>query len=210
MSHAPQHDTDTDLNGDHIAFLKTLVGEGPKSKQFSGALYLCAGLVFSAQTLAQSVAFNKPYPAWLHLSIAIVPTLIFLSLLFWVLWKKRKSGDEKGVAQRAMNAAWTSTGLTNMVMVGLFGWLAWSRQDIVFWMLYPPMLCAVQGAAWYVAYMIRKQLWQIVVSLGWFASAIVLALFITQPQIYLLVISAALLLCMAVPGWIMLRQAKEA
>lgn len=210
MSKENPPETDPGLSGDHIAFLKTLVSEGPKAKGASGALYLCGGLVYGAQTLAQAFILDKPLPGWVHLSVGLVPTLIFLSALSLILWNRRKSGDEKGVAQRALNAAWTSTGITNLVMVGLFGWLAYTRQDMIFWMLYPPMLCAVQGAAWYVAYMIRKQLWQIVVALGWFASAIALALFITQLSVYLLIVSAALLLCMALPGYIMLRQAKEA
>jgi hypothetical protein len=72
------------------------------------------------------------------------------------------------------------------------------------------MICVVQGTAWYTAYAIRRRGWFSLVSAGWFATSLLLAWMLGtgDPNIalpFLLVLAAALLGLMALPGWILMR-----
>ena len=93
------------------------------------------------------------------------------------------------------------------LVIVVFGFNAWREQSQLIWLLYPIIVCAVQGGVWYVAYMIRKRVWLATVSAGWLASAVALGFMTRTMDLYCLTIGIALLLFMALPGWIMTRQA---
>ena len=199
-----------DLNSarDDLAFLRALVNDAPRTQSAGGWLFLAGGVLFGLQCLffwAQMV-FRIQLPAWGWMVPTVLPTVLFLIALVLVVRQGRKS-PQTGVATRAMNAAWSSTGLVTMTVIVVFAFNAWREQSLLIWLLYPIIVCAVQGGVWYVAYMIRKRAWLAGVSAGWLVSAMALGFMTRNMDLYGLTIGIALLLFMALPGWIMVRQA---
>jgi hypothetical protein len=200
-------DKSTDPIGD-LAFMKALISEGPRLQASSGYLYMVAGIAYGLQCLIQWVplAGLAQYPVWVHLAVSIVPSVVFLGAMFQVMWRDRKI-KHHGVATRAMNAIFSSTGLANLFMVAVFGYNAITQKSITIWLYYPIVVCAFQGAAWYAVYMIRKKGWMAAISVGWFLTTLLLGYFIYSPN-YVLVLALALSVLMGGGGFVMLRQAK--
>jgi len=131
-----------------------------------------------------------------------------IAVLGGVLWGDRKTG-QRGVSTRALNAAFGGAGAANLVLIVSFAVVAVRERSFVIWLLYPATLCVVLGSAWYVAFMIRRRRWLLLVSIGWYLSAIGLALLTHRVGGYILVLAAALLLLMALPGAVMMRAARR-
>jgi hypothetical protein len=83
------------------------------------------------------------------------------------------------------------------------------EKSLTVWLFYPVVVCAFQGAVWYIAYMIRRKLWLAGVSAGWFASTLALGLLVHQVQWYILVLGAALLFIMGGSGYGLMRSARK-
>ncbi len=187
-----------------LAFLRALVSEGPKSQGAAGIIFLTAGLAYGADCLAYwaQMAFGilqGPGMGWV---LILFPIVVSVPVIAYVSWQSRKSG-EQGVATRALNAAYGSAGLANLAIAIVFGYVASSQKSMLIWLLYPVVICAFLGAVWYVAYMIRRKLWLIGISIGWFITTVALGLLIRQTQTYLLVLGIALIVLMGGAGWTM-------
>lgn len=193
---------------DDLAFIRSIIDQAPRTQASGGKLFLVGGLAYGVQCMgyAAQAAFQLDFPPLMHLVLSLGPTVVFMAFLAVVVWRDRKPG-QVGVATRAMNAAWGSTGLVTLVIVVVFGFNALREKSWLIWFLYPVMVCAVQGGVWYVAYMIRRKAWMGAVSAGWLVSALALGFMTRDIALYCLTIGLALIFCMALPGWIMIRQA---
>ena len=198
---------DLDNARDYLAYLTGLVsGQGARTRQ-TGQLFIAGGLIYAAQCLGHwadmtgLVRITGPAA----LALALGPTVLFLSILSWVLWSNRQA-PKGGAANRAVNAAFAATGSTNLVMIIVFGSVATREHNFLIWLLYPCTVCALQGAAWLVAGTIARRFWQVAVALGWFGVAIGMALTIGTPT-SLLLICGGLIFLMALPGLVLLRAA---
>ena len=194
----------------NLAFMKAMVSEGPRVQAASGLLFLVAGLAYGLDCLAYvaQIAFKLELPEAGWLFLAIAPTAVFVVAMVYVIWRERKAGNH-GVATRAINAAYGSAGLANLFVSVAFGYVATTQKSMVIWLLYPIAMCAVQGSVWYVAYMIRRKLWLVGVSAGWFLTTLVLAYLIRDVGAYLLVLGIALIGLMGGAGAYLLVQAKK-
>ncbi len=196
-----------DLAG-NLAFVKALVSEGGRSQVTGGATFLAAGLCYGAQCLLQWAEVMGWLPfGLLGLVFSVAPTVIFVTVLSIVLWRGRKDGQQ-GVATRALNATFGSAGLANLFMVFVFGYNAITQKSLGIWLYYPCVVCAFQGAIWYVAYMIRRKAWLAFVSGGWFVTTVALGLTLRDTPTYVLVLGLALTFLMGGSGWYMMRQAR--
>jgi hypothetical protein len=193
----------------NLAFVKALVSEGGRAQASTGAAFLTAGVCYGVQCVLQWAQIMGWLPGGqvLSLTFGIAPTVIFACILTVVLWRDRKN-SQQGVATRALNATFGSAGLTNLVIMVVFGYNALVEKSMMIWLFYPCMVCALQGTVWYVAYMIRKKLWLALVSGGWFLTTLALGFAIHNTTIYVLVLGLALLFLMGGSGWYMMRQAK--
>jgi hypothetical protein len=198
-----------------LAFLKALVSEGPKAQGAAGIVFLTAGLAYGLDCLAYWAqgAFGWPQSALINWTLILFPIVVSVPVIIYVSWQSRKNG-EQGVATRALNAAYGSAGLANLAIAIVFGYVASTQKNMLIWLLYPVVICAFLGAVWYVAYMIRRKLWLVGVSAGWFVTTVALGLLIRQTQTYLLILGIALIILMGGSGWIMMaldrRQKREA
>ncbi len=193
---------------DDLAFVRALVSEGGKVQASAGEALLAGGLCYGLQCLAQwaLMVSGWPAPPLVHLTAGFLPTVIFIALIIWIV-RRNGSVAPQGMAMRAFNAGFGSTGLATLTTAAIFGYLAWHRQDLGVWLFHPLMVAVLQGAAWYIAFAIRRRTWLALVSAGWFATAFLGALALERLDLFLLLIGAALLLLMALPGWILMRGA---
>jgi hypothetical protein len=194
--------------GDDLAFLRALAEGGGESQRNTGAIALAAGLLYglqcfvSAAQLYEVVLLGETFYTLFSAGI----TFVFLLVASWIGWKGRKA-SEGGVMARALNAAFAAAGTATLAMLCVFGSVALREESITIWMLYPCAVFALQGAAWMVAWRLRRRAWLGVVAAGWMLSAIALSATIGSP-LYTLVAGAALVLFLAVPGAIMMRPPK--
>ena len=98
--------------------------------------------------------------------------------------------------------------MANAAIIIVFGVGAARDQDFGVWLYYPAMIFALQSAAWYMAWNLKKKGWMLATALGGWATAVALGLLVRQPDWYLGVCTVALFALFAGPGWIMYRDAR--
>jgi hypothetical protein len=193
-----------------LAFLKALVEEGSRSQMTGGAAFLAGGLLYGFQCLvqwAQAVGLVHLSDGFM-LAFVIGITVTFLIVLGIVLWRERGLG-QRAASMRALNAAFAGAGIANLVLCSVFALVALRERSQTIWLLYPVTLSVVFGAAWYVAFMVRRRAWHGLVSAGWYATAVGLGVLVSTGDVatYVLAIAVALLVLMALPGAVMMRAA---
>ena len=202
-------DSDNDLSA-NLAFVKALVSDGPRMQASAGLIFLVAGLAYGIDCLIYvwQIRGNVALSPLVWLLLAVAPPTVFFVALFYVLWRDRKLANH-GVATRAVNAAYGSAGLANLFVALSFGYVAMLEKSMTIWLLYPIAMCAFQGSVWYVAFMVRRKLWLLGASAGWFVTTLLLAWLIRDTGSYLLVLGIALVGLMGGSGWYMMRQADK-
>lgn len=195
---------------DDLAFLRTLAegrGEGGMGVA-GGALYGAAGLIYGLQCLGHfgQIAGVVRLSTLGNLLLGWVPTVIFCILMIAVIIIDRKR-PARGVANRAVNAAFSGTGIANLALVLIFAPAAVRNHDFRYWLFHPAVVFVLQGAVWYVIFMLRKRLWMALVAMGWLVAGVSMGLLIDQPGLYLLIAGLGLFALMMAPGFWMMRQA---
>jgi hypothetical protein len=200
----------TESARDDLAFVRALMSESGQVQSSLGQALLAGGVCFGVQCLLQSfLSTGVQVPVAVHLVVGFTPTLLFI-VAITLITLRDKGASQHSVGTRAINAAFGGGGLAAMTTALIFGYLAFSYQNMGTWLLHPVMICVVQGTVWYTAYAIRRRGWFGLVSAGWFATSLVLAWMLGKGEeglipVFLLVLAAALLGLMALPGWIMMR-----
>ncbi len=192
-----------------LAFMRALVEpDGRRAQTAAGRIFLAAGLIYGAQCLAQwaGIAGYVPAPLVLNLWVGVGPTVLCVAVIVVMSVMNRGLGQTS--TQRALNAVFTSMGFANLSMVAVFGIVATQRRDWTIWEMYACVVFAFQGAAWLVSFALSKRVWRLGVALCWFSTAVALSLLLGTAT-YILVAGAALILFMALPGWVMLSMARR-
>ena len=196
---------------DDLAFMRSLVDGGGREPSIAGsAAYCAAGLLYGFQCLfhlGQALGWIR-VPDWAILAFVVFITATFLAVLVWVIRKDKRAGIRGSSTNRGINAAFGGAGMANTAMIAVFAYNAVSRDDFSIWLLYPAVVFALQGAVWYVAHILRRRLWMMWTAIGWLLASVGLGLLIAYPIAYLALCTAALIVLMAWPGWIMVREAR--
>ena len=195
---------------DDLAFLRDLAERGQRGSIAGGSVFVAGGVLYGVQCLfhwAQLRGWIDP-PDVVGLVFVVGITATFMAVLTWVIWRDRKAGST-GLMSRALNAVFGGIGLANLAMVIVFGFNAASANDFSIWLFYPPVIFALQGAAWYTAAVLRKRAWQGLVAAGWLIAATALGLVRHSIEAYLLITTLSLFLLMALPGLVLIRLAKK-
>jgi hypothetical protein len=196
---------------DDLAFMRSLVDGGGGQPSVAGAAaYSAAGLLYGFQCLfhlGQALGWIR-IPDWATLTFVVFITAAFLAVLIWVIRKDKLAGMRGSSTNRGINAAFSGAGMANTAMIVVFAYNAIRLDDFSIWLLYPAVVFALQGAVWYVAHILRRRRWMLWTAIGWIAGSVGLGLLVAQPIAYLALCSVALIVLMAWPGWIMVREAR--
>jgi hypothetical protein len=193
---------------DDIAFIKALSEDSGRALSRDGAVMIAVGVIFGLNAFrfwgiaAGFLDWAKPMANWMGLDALAV----FLVVLQVVL--RRFRGVARGAASRAMSAAWTGVGLAFGVAVISLGIAAWRLQQplLVLW-VFPLVLFTLYGAAWWIAFAVKRRVWFGGVATGSFITALVCALLTGRSDEWA-VLGLGLFLWVAAPGVAILREAR--
>lgn len=197
-----------------LAFMRSIVEGGGRPPMTLAICYLAGGLLYGLQCLfhiGQATGLIR-WPDLANLVFVVGISATFLSILTWAILKDRKTGgSSRGpMATRTLNAAFSATGMANCAVIIVFGVGAWRDQDFAIWLYYAAIVFALQAAAWYMAWTLKRKGWMLATALGGWATAVALGVLVREPFLYLGVCTVALFLLFALPGWILFRDARGA
>ena len=198
-----------------LAFMRSIVEGGGRPSLTLAICYLAGGLLYGLQCLFHvGQAFGVlRWPDLANLAFVTAISAAFLAVLVWAIRRDRRdeaAGHRGPLASRAMNAGLSGAGMANAAILIVFGVGAARDQDFAIWLYYPAMIFALQSAAWFMAWNLKKKGWMLATSLGGWSTAVALGLLVREPQWYLGVCTLALFGLFALPGWIMYRAATAA
>lgn len=197
---------------DDLAFMRSIVEGGGRTPMTLAICYLAGGLLYGLQCLfhvGQATGLIR-WPDLANLAFVVGISVAFLSVLTWAILKDRKAGSaNRGpMAARTLNAAFSATGLANTAVIIVFAVGAVRDQDFAIWLYYAAIVFALQAAAWFMAWTLKRKGWMLATALGGWATAVALGVLVREPFWYLGVCTVALFLLFALPGWIMFRDAR--
>lgn len=210
--------TDTDLSAlrDDISFLKRLSSD--RSARPAPALWLMA--VFGgAFGLSGLTSYGMLSVAWATRDLTLIRlaaapfylgALIFLGALIWFGWVTLRGRKSAAPLSRAAKAAWTAALLGLVVVWSCFKIFAMDARHLPYSTgyiehLFPAILLALWGAAWWVAGFTGERRWAWLIGPASFAAAVAAAWQANTVHI-LLIGGLSLLLLMAAPAIALLRE----
>lgn len=192
---------------DDIAFMKALASEGSRTPLLFGRVMVAAGLIFSAASvghwLIDSGVLRVP-PVFFMVNW-LGAGAVFAGVMTLIL---RRSGSQPGFnagVNKATGAAWSGVGFAifaswlGMTAIGLTTG-NWQVMDV-----FPVMIFALYGAAWFVAGALSGAGWIKLIALGSFAGAVLMG-GLSGTSWLMLGYAGCLLLLAVLPGWILMRQ----
>ena len=195
-----------------LAFMRSIVEGGGRTPVTLAICYLAGGLLYGLQCLFHVAQITGliHWPDLANLAFVVGITVAFLCVLTWAILTDRKCGpvNRGPTGVRMMNAAFSATGMANTAVIIVFAVGAMRDKDFAIWLYYAAIVFALQAAAWYVAWMLKKKGWMLATALGGWVAAVALGVLVRQPMWYLGVCTIALFLLFALPGWIMFRDAR--
>jgi hypothetical protein len=192
---------------DDIAFLRDLARDDGSDLAREGTNMIVVGLVFGAVTFiywlffAGYIAPPTALVPWLW--AAGVGIMILVTLLL-----NRGVPRASGAASRALGAALGGTGVSLLApCLGLMlGGARLGNAHLVLW-IFPVILFTLYGAAWGVAWVVKRRQWLFNVAVGCAATAFAEGALASSPHQWL-VLAVGLLLLVALPGAVILRQSR--
>jgi hypothetical protein len=204
--------SDLESARDDLAYMRSLVSGGAAMQSTIGEAFMWAGALYGGQCLLhwlQTLGLVSS-EGLIALAVSLLPTVLFCVILTIIIWKDRKK-PAGGPSSRALGAVFQGAGLANLVMAIVFAYGASKAENFGLWLYHPIVVCMFQGVAWYVAWVIMRRGWLGFVALGWFATTVALGVVLyADIGTYLLVLGVALIMCMAIPGWVIWRGAAKA
>jgi hypothetical protein len=197
---------------DDLAFMRSIIERGGRPPMTLAICYLAGGLLYGLQCLfhAGQVSGLIQWPELANLAFVVGITVSFLSVLTWAILRDRKTGgaNRGPMASRTLNAAFNATGMANLAVIIVFGVGAYRDQDFAIWLYYAAIVFALQSAAWFMAWTLRRKGWMLATALGGWVTAVALGVLVREPFWYLGVCTLACFLLFALPGWVMFRDAR--
>ena len=190
-----------------IAFMRDMAEAGASTPIVSGQALVSAGAVFGSLSLAQFLWLRFGAPAgWMLASMWIAGCGLFVAYLMLFLLPRilRKPGIASP-ANRAVGYTWNATGWTINVSLAATLILSWRLDSSLPFVVFPSVIAAIYGGAWLTTQRMSGQAWMRWPMFGSFAFALLLALLIKSPYLWL-VFSAAFILVALIPGVVLMRK----
>lgn len=192
---------------DDIAFMRALAQEGSSVPLLFGGIMVAAGLIFGAGAIghwliASGILRVSP---WFFMVNWLAAAAVFGVILMLLLRRARgRPGFSSGV-NKATGAAWAGVGLAIFVM-----WMGMTAIGLVTgdWAVmnvFPVLIFALYGAAWFVAAEMSGKGWIRLVAFGSFAAAVGMGA-LTGQALQMIGYAGCLMLLAVLPGLILMRQ----
>jgi hypothetical protein len=195
-----------DCPREDIAFLRSLVGDGTGTKR-DAAMLLAVGLVFGSLNFIYWLIFagRVDWPVSTKNWLWVAGLAVFAASLVAV----HRTPRPRSAAGRAAGTALAGVGLALMVAELAFfvGGKALHVPLLALWSL-PVVLFTLYGAAWSVAFVVKRRIWFGIVAVGCYVTAVVCG-FAMSSSTEWLASSLGLFALVAAPGAVMLLEAHE-
>lgn len=197
-----------------IAWLRSLAEEGAKTPPHGGSILFAAGLIWGTASVAHWFIITGLLPVdpagyGLIWGAAL---LVFLATLFILIRRLKAQGGVETAANRAFGSVWSALGWGIFSLFTALMLLDVSRTgevNMADWSLaIPSIIMTFYGMGWAVSATMLRQRMLWLLAIGAFVAAPALAL-ISGSSIQYLAYAAALYLLMAVPGFLLMRQASR-
>jgi hypothetical protein len=195
---------------DDISFMRALAEEGRATPMLGGSILLAAGLIFGGvQGLglaALQLGLLRDHPA-LSVYLPFGAMAVFLAALSLL---RRGLGARPGAhspVNRATGSAWRGVGVAIMVLVAAFMLTSWRFADWRVFAVFPSVIFALYGAGWLVSAAMTRIGWMALVAYSSFGVALGIAALSDRVVIASTLEAASLFLLVALPGYLLMRQA---
>jgi len=193
------------LEKDDIAFLRALAEAGRDVPLVCGAYFLAAGCVFGlASFLAWAVSLYPVSPTAIT-GIWLGAGLIYALLVSLLNRRAEVVAGATATINQAVATVWMGLSWGIAAMFASSAILAWRFGSSLIWAAFPSTMLAVYAAGWAATAFISRKHWLKVVTVGAFCGSILTAL-TTGGSYTFLLYSMLLLLLLAVPGGVLVRQ----
>lgn len=197
----------TDDLRDDIAYLRALAEEGRQGPLLGGSILMAGGLIFGTASLIVWAALDRGVSpdSGVHLAWFVAMALFFAALF---LLKRRITYS--GGASKTFGQAWGGLGwgccaiVTSLLIMGV------RAHDPLMGVAIAPVILGLYGAGWSVAALATNSRGLMAVALGAFGMALVLAWFAVDATLVYLIYALSLYLLAALPGFVLMRQARRA
>ena len=192
---------------DDIAFMKAMAQEGRRAPPLGGAILMASGLIWALTSLAAWGVMTRVLALpmyWASLVWLVGMAAFFIALALLIRRHQGKPGHG-AVNNRVMRVVWSAGGWSIFVFILALAAASWTLHTVVFTVLIAPFVLTAYGVGWIVAGCFNDGRWMKWVGVASFLTAILLG-FLAGSNAELLVYTAALLLLMALPGYLLLRQ----
>lgn len=192
---------------DDIAFMRALAQEGSSVPLLFGGIMVAAGLIFGAGAIGHWLIASGilRVSSWFFMVNWLAAAAVFGVILMLLLRRARgRPGFSSGV-NKATGAAWAGVGLAIFVM-----WMGMTAIGLVTgdWTVmnvFPVLIFALYGAAWFVAAEMSGKGWIRLVAFGSFAAAVGMGA-LTGQALQMIGYAGCLMLLAVLPGLILMRQ----
>lgn len=189
-----------------IAFMKAMAQEGRRAPLLTGRYLLGAGIIYAGASVAAWAIATRLLavsPWWLAGVWVIAGAIYMPFVLVWNRQVRSKPGAS-AVSNRATAVIWRALGAFSAAVFLAAIAAAWRLHSGLVFAIFPALILAFYGAAWLLSAHLSGLKWLRLVAGGCFLAAAVSGLLIDQVDLYLL-FAAALLLLVALPGWLLMR-----
>jgi len=199
-------DTQQSLKDD-LAFLRGLAGDDRLALAYSGLTLALVGATFGTVTFIYWLIFAG-FAGLAHAAFWLWAAGLAVMLVTGQLITRRLPKSPATAGGRGMAGALTGAygGLTVAGLALLVGGVRIHQPALVLW-VFPILLFTLYGAAWIVAYAVKRRAAFAVVALGCFAAAFAEGWTMSRPESWL-VLSAGLFALVLAPGVAIMRQAR--
>ncbi len=197
-----------------IAWMRQLAEDGARQPFRGASIVMAAGLIYGLASLAHWAALTGVLPGGVDLSapIWLGATALFLVTLAILIWRLKAGAGVQTTANRVIGAVWSCVGwaiFALFISLAAYSARLSDGQGVAALYLAPSIIMVFYGLGWAVtASLFRNgRLWWL--SIGSFIAAPALAALTGAPEQYL-GYAAALFVLMALPGFLLMRQAAKA
>ncbi len=190
-----------------IDFLKALASDSGRLLRRDAITLVAVGMIFGVNAVLTWAIFAGylPQPRSMWLWPYMGALVLFLAVV--LLTNRRFRSATDGAASRAMSTAWSSVGVTLTVAGVALALASWRLAEPRIMYLFPIVLFAIYGAAWWIAFSVKHVTWYRFVTAGCFATVLAIGFVAGSPAMWL-VLACGLFLFVGVPGLLLLRETR--